>query len=162
MSRRQRGDLAKACILGRGLRAAEVAESVCAEDQPLDRPAEVEVRQGRDDRFGAVERARGHPRRTADDVGGPLIAVLAKPDGEHAGHRQRRYDHPGDLVGAALGARAPGRYVDLADGLGVEERIADDGCRRASSSCPLTTGTISTAESFLRLGSDEATETAGG
>ena len=31
----------------------------------------------------------------------------------------------------------------------------------ASSSWPLTTGTISTAESFLRLGSDEATVTAG-
>ena len=34
---------------------------------------------------------------------------------------------PGDLLGAALGAERLERDLDLADGLGVEERVGDDG-----------------------------------
>ena len=52
---------------------------------------------------------------------------LPSPDREHAGHRERRRDHPGDLVGAALGAERLQRDLDLADGLCVEERVGDDG-----------------------------------
>jgi hypothetical protein len=66
---------------------------------------------------------------------------------------------PGDLVGAALRAERLERDVDLADGLGVEERIADDGRRRVVV-LPLTTAR-SALRAFVRLGSDEATVTAG-
>ena len=61
---------------------------------------------------------------------GHSFAVLAQPDGKHAGHRERRCDHAGELVGAALRAERLERDLDLADGLRIEERIGDDGRRR--------------------------------
>ena len=75
-------------VLGRGLVAAEVAEPVGAQDQPLDSGLEVDVGQRGDDGLGAVQRSRGHARGAADQVGGPLVAVLAEADRKHAGHRE--------------------------------------------------------------------------
>jgi hypothetical protein len=128
--RRQRGDLTQAGILGCGLGTAEVAEAVRTENQSLDRGAQVGVRQRGEHCFGAVERARSHPGRAPDHVGGPLVAVLAQPDGKDAAHRKRRCDDPGELAFAALRAERPERNVDLADGLGIEERVGDNGRRR--------------------------------
>jgi hypothetical protein len=82
----QHRDLAQTRILGCGLGAAEIGEPVGAEDQALDRRAQVEVRQCGEHGLGAVERARGHPRRAANHVGGPLVAVLTQADRQHAGH----------------------------------------------------------------------------
>ena len=92
----------------------------------------------------------GHPSRSLPS---PTASTLATgSDGA---------EHPGDLVGSALGAERLQRDVDLADGLGIEERVGRPTVAVASSSCPLTTGTISTARRCLRLGSEEATVTAG-
>ena len=147
-------------VLGCGLLAAELAEPVCAQDQPFDRGAQVDVRQRGDDRLDAVQRSRGHPAARRIVSAGQSSAVLAQPDGHHAGHRERRRDDTGDLVCPALGAERFEGHLDLADGLGVEEGIRDDR-RPAVIVDPLTTGTISTA-STLRFGQRRADGDGGG
>ena len=88
---------------------------------------EVDVRQRGDDGLDTVQRSRGHACGAANHVGRPFVAILAQPDRQDAGHRERRRDHPGDLLGPTLGAECGQGDLDLADCLGIEERIGDDG-----------------------------------
>ena len=133
--RRKDDDLAQLRILGSGLFTAEAGESVGAQDQPLDRRLEVQIRQGGVDGLDAAQRPRSHPGRPADRLGRPLVARLAQSDGQHAVERQGGRHHPGQLLGAALGAQCLQRYFDLTDGLGVEIGVGDHGGHGARVSC---------------------------
>ena len=168
--RGERGDLAQPGVLGRGLVAAEVGEPVGAEDQPLDRGLQVEVRQRGD------HRSR---RRDSDRAATPAARRIVS-----AGHSSRLLPSPTASTlptgsdGAttrvtcslpALGAERLQRDLDLADRLGVAGTESATTPALGSSSPPalgsssptLTTGTISTDESTVRLGRAAATLTAG-